>query len=1591
MSPTQSPKGPNALSRSRKSITHIPSMVINDENEDPTTRLLEKNDVGMSKMRKTRSKSLGPGGLDTLREGTGNQQKSDLFPIVRSILKPAVPLSPPKQIPPHHTLRKSSPSKTKPPLSPRKRLQDDLLVDVSIPSPRSGQSGLENVPNPFEDLRATKEPSQENRVSLRTEEEQQTAAKEREQRALVERRDARRKSLANRRVSFAPEATLHTWDVIELPEDATTSSEATNSTRRASNGSALATSPHPYVPSQVPGSDGIEPPLTPPAQVEEIQVTVSPAHQRDMHQKKRRRSSGIPPMNFNDPNEFSSSPCSSTVGDEADNQSLTIPDEDIDSCDSDDNDLVEGSGTIMEIDGDDLTTRSVASARSVEGSTTSSSDRLEAALQQAAKQAGTQGIDFDEHGDLTMEMADDEITASFKPWVKQGIYKSTGVGDLTSRQDQENLNPFSPAFKANLKSSGGSDDDEEQTMDFTRAAGAILPSLPVDQVFFKPGRRSLVPSARRRSGVNRRRSSGESSLLEDETMDLTTAFGDIQQREYQHQANEDKSDSVNDDEELTMEFTSVFGGVIDRKSSHTSSASNVIKGDDSANQQLHEEKCGYARVSSAMDEAGADMEMTKAIGGILEAITERTEPDEVDQTVTMDMTTAMGTILPDGLNTSDKSLARRLMESETDVGQLASSPFQSGPLEGHPIATLLTTPDSANMLPSETTDIASPSMVTAKNRSNARKSMSAGPSIVLEPGSRPSTPLKKPSTPSKQLTPKPSRPTTPGKTPPSKNVTLRTGSPKKLFKAEIKRSVGTPKLSAPPQTFGTKGFASASTHSLLLTPQLRRTSGLGINREGLGSPRLAALLDRRGSIGEKAETFTPQGPVLSGLRFEDPRVMEQALESERLEDERRESARCIMQMEADIQDDEEKDATTNLRGMIESLTPKKDKLKGRKSLHVGAARGLLGKRPAELDQDEDDDESTPKRLKGHEKSPIKTIRLPAPPSKEETTGKAINPPRFSLGETVGNVLVNTPSSNDFFLSNETVTTPKDQKRFKDVELLSSAAKPTTSFGVKLDGAALEAVEPFDEEDRIHLQEFLNMTSIRFMELTTTKRRHTVAPNMLSEDSIRVDARNPNSDIHGVNDRDLESCVVAGACTVPMLELYQHSCRELKKYISEGRNIVREIEADTYEENPPLFREYISAAPDVKSIMDSQFKNVKTHARLLSKAMWYEWRMKLLDGLKEGLLRINDGFLEDAEILSQQEELLHPVLPGLIEKRDTLAADAQLLQAQADELASCDQEELTDARKQLLEVNEALEAKRKMVADMQQQLREQEDNIECVVERKQECLEEIKEAEKVREDCKGWNASEVATLKAKVDALALSTGWSIVSASGPSLTLAYLSTLQLFLAPSSFSNPITPPEKEDKENSPISLTYIADSDPHHPIPLSTEKRFFLQILRARLQCLRQSRTKVKDVLAFVSEGWKQACLVAEEIRALKLTQVTDVGIVGDEMLLVKATILQRESKTKMEVVFRVCVGGPDCEGKDSGELGLQVDVKREVKLVYGMDWGDRQVKEFLNGTGKGNGQWGWDLAVRGLEKAGGGSGKGEGKGTVRKSVKGSKAQ
>lgn len=288
----------------------------------------------------------------------------------------------------------------------------------------------------------------------------------------------------------------------------------------------------------------------------------------------------------------------------------------------------------------------------------------------------------------------------------------------------------------------------------------------------------------------------------------------------------------------------------------------------------------------------------------------------------------------------------------------------------------------------------------------------------------------------------------------------------------------------------------------------------------------------------------------------------------------------------------------------------------------------------------------------------------------------------------------------------------------------------TSQGTNRDGR---------EEESIHLQDFLNMISIRFMELVTTKRRHTTAPTTGPNGAVVV----------GEDGMSLERCVVASACTVPMLELYQHSCRELKKYIAEGRRMVKEIEADTLEDNPPLFQEYLSATPDVKALMDNQFKNVKTHARLLSKAMWYEWRMKLQEGLKEGVIKISHDMDNDYSVLQEQLDILDTVVPDLLTKYAELEAESGILEEAAQEIADCDPTDLQAARDELVELGEDIDAKKELLESLRKEFKAAEDEVDALATKKSTYLANIEQSEKIRESCRGWSSSEINQMKGKV--------------------------------------------------------------------------------------------------------------------------------------------------------------------------------------------------------------------------------------------------
>lgn len=1340
-----------------------------------------------------------------------------------------------------------------------------------------GAPDAENQPNL---LSGDEFASSGTKVALRTEEEQQAAAREREEREraalekeIKDRREARRKSLANRRVSFAAEATLHTFHEVEYMQDSTAS---TDSTRRASSTAASRRGG--------PQADGSDPdasdtPSTPPEQVEDT-VAESPDDQRHLHQTNERVHPSPPSgseFDAQDDNTIASTIYDSD-SDEGDDVAEVQTEASGSESDSD------SDGTMMTIEAEEMTSASLASTRyGDEADNTASS--LDGALREAARRAVNQAREPDE---------DEEVISGFKGWGRKAREQREAAIVAQDPPSEEEI-PSSPLKSSPLKSSPLKSDVNESTekdmdmdMDITNAMGGIIeqtiPSSP-DQA----GQEDMSMDVTNVYGgilpQLQLPTHDHGPAQDEQTMEFTTAVGGIQQP-----APSDDDQDIPSDEEMSMELTTVMGRVLGaknkqlRQSLHLSSSpvkdpANVVDGGDRS-------------VETTLDE-------TKGIGCILSTEHSRDglDADDEDDTATdMELNAAVG-LIAKPVSPAERSAAKKLMEQEADQPETATIPdlpaMGSEPKQSSVLAAAADSPNLSVLSGKkrrQSNGLLFPAAPRSPPKSGSpasqRKTRSQGPA---SPASASRSPARSSSR----------TPTSKSPGPPSSNL-------KSLAKSTpLSKSPARPSSSL----FQRDATTGSRTPLVVLTPQRPKLSGVGVDKSGIGSPRVTELLGRRSSIGDTAATFSPVQLPQHGkvVAFDDPRIMEEEIDRERRDEQDRESGRRILEKEVD-------DVTSSLKEMIQGLSPKKNPVRGRKSLHVGSARGLLGKRPSELEDDSDAEvQDGIKRLRGHQGSPVKNIKLQQPPSKAETTGSrpTVRPNRVSgdMDETF------TPTTAP---PGSKATTPQQQGRFKDVE----NDLPTTTFTFHATPLAdLAGLQPPDEdEDRIHLQDFLNLTSIRFMELTTTKRRHTVLPS----------AR--KSSISGDKDSlSLEKCVVASACTVPMLELFQHCCRELKKYISEGRKIVREIESETFQENPPLFREYITASPEFKNLMDNQFKNVKTNARLLSKAMWYDWRMKLQDGLREGLVKIAEGMVADEQLLDKQQKLLSSILPAMVKQADTLTREYEDLDAVASELEDCDPQELESARADLASVEDDIELKNEEIAQLREQLKDSEKMVDQLVDQKQRYNADIREAERAREECRGWSSAEISALKAKVDEIEKRHGWAITGVVGTRVSVSYCQEIELVFDTTSF--------KPGQQNSCIDVWYIAANRTRNPEPLTPDKEFCLQCTRDHLRCLPQSKTKVSSMLGVVARAWDRANALGNQIHQLNLAFPTSAARTSDSSISITSTLLLTPLQTKVDVNLVV--------RSSTASDSLEFLVSAQAVVVYGEQFNAGKMADFLS--------------------------------------------
>ncbi|KAF1345560.1 Spc7 kinetochore protein-domain-containing protein [Delphinella strobiligena] len=1525
------------------------------------------------------------------------------------------------------------------------------------------------------------------------------------------RKEARRKSLAARRVSFAPEATLHTWDVIEHMRDATTSSASSENSRRASATGAVSLAGTPARQVWEPDSD---PPSTPPEQADDDDdLPTEPEHQRNVHQKKRRRSSAIPPMNFNDPNDdFSSSPVSGS-------SSIIEGSSDVEEDDVSDDD---GESTAMSLDAGDNTLQSEE--------TESTDSSLTARLRQASQIAGTRGMAYDEYGEdydeqveeqeeekeeeeeeeeeeemddngeLTMDMVTQELTHSFKPWAQQSYGPPQMAKNIIALQDQENMNPFSPAFRSayshrkphGVPSTVGEETEigsEDMSMDMTRVVGGILHpnSLSARQsVQYEEDENTAMTMDMTRAVGGILQPQPQQSHQpphhdqEDNTalsMDITHAIGAILQPDIQSHDNDMSMDMTMEmtraiggilpptqaDEDTlnlgdgTMDFTQAIGKIIQpqpsrvqpprsalkrkhvttdqgspatstnsplqppqrrtaaqvtakrrRSSAQRSSLGDAtmdftmavgrINKDASPNKQ--ERRAGLRRrrssgMSSVMDEQ--TMDFTTAVGGIRQPALSVQQPIEeegeeaVDENeeLSMDFTAVIG-----GTKSKDATLALQrpatpresLSPARTEVPTTPNHEGHFREVQDKSAKKLLTPVFEEHVQNSAVKDSVGP------RRSSARKS-------VESPVKSPSRLHKSPASPEKKVASRP------------------------------KNAVGVKQSSAsiqqtPASTNKTPVFTQDDPASAQKTPVSTRKSPASARKTPISARKspASARKRRQNSIAAVEETSAEDGTSAPAEELtqsfspvreqEQPDALVEDIEYPALSVSRSNASLTVAVAAEDIVYPE-LPAQESAESLFQATPAPATNPRSHNPPMVSEAGSPL---PSSVHTPEQINLETvnplsPSVEKQLRSSPIKKAPTPQQSAMRSATPhqpqssllrQAVNPqqpqsspvkeavtPQQSFAAKVSSM---TPQqivsfeepSRAFSNSLKKMSTPRKDsgttplKRLRGMTPMKSPAKkpitPRKAFtpkaktpqiaskpsmaelaGQQLAQDLFAATKAGQQIPKVKLNDFLDMAGIKFMELALpTKRRYTVAP---------TPGRAPrNRDADGDEDMDnsveLESAVVAGACTMPMLELFQHSCRELKRYISEGKSFVKTLESEVYAEPPPLISGYVSGSPQRKSELDAHMRDAKTNARLRSKEIWYNWRSQLLDGLEAGLKGVKSCLENDGNVLSEREKLLESFLPDLLAKHETLESQALTLEEAAAAAATSEEEkeELNATREQLVNVNAQIEERKCMLASLKKEIQEQESLIEEYGEGKAECMAQIQEAERVKDSCRGWSIDEIASLKASVTKIENQTGWTIASASSSTLTMTYRTTLSLFFDTAAFLNPGSSTAPKKSENQPISLTYLNSNE-----PLSTEKRFFLQLIRAQLQCLEQRTTSIKTLLRFVSSGWDIATHISEATRRLRIEHPVAVNILSDERLGVQVDVLLPKVQTKVRLDFELSAA--IVNGENGGcEVGTHIAVNG--KVVYGEGYNEKNMEGFLSRRCGVFGE-GWDDAVREL--------------------------
>ncbi|KAK0456192.1 Spc7 kinetochore protein-domain-containing protein [Armillaria borealis] len=239
------------------------------------------------------------------------------------------------------------------------------------------------------------------------------------------------------------------------------------------------------------------------------------------------------------------------------------------------------------------------------------------------------------------------------------------------------------------------------------------------------------------------------------------------------------------------------------------------------------------------------------------------------------------------------------------------------------------------------------------------------------------------------------------------------------------------------------------------------------------------------------------------------------------------------------------------------------------------------------------------------------------------------------------------------------------------------------------------VEPDLDEDEgppISIQQFFEMTNIKFMDDLTAPRR-SMHPSQLASRQ----PRNP-ADI-----RQAEY-TIAVAIDIPQLLLYSRVSSDLQAWMQQSKNVFVEAEEEAAKMTPELFIEFSRADEEGQAELLHQLNLIRTNTRAQAKSDWYEWKLQWIEGLRVTAEQALSELETDAKTLAGLRAHADDIVPALQQEYDSIMRELQQEQAEVAEIEQCDQEYLNELKSSIAEQNLEVDALKTEVSEGNEQLK-----------------------------------------------------------------------------------------------------------------------------------------------------------------------------------------------------------------------------------------------------------------------------------------------